>query len=358
MQDLFSRRIVGWAMADHLRAELVVDALRWRSARRRPDAGLVHHSDQGCQYTAVVFTARCAEAGITYRPGSKGDCFDNAVCESFHASLKKELIYRHPWPTRAQARTAIFEYIEGWYNPRRRHSTLGYLSPVDIRAPAPKPASHDDARHPVAQHPSHRMSSPHRQPPPGTPGARRARIFLAPPTAPRGISGTSHTLHQVNPCPRERGRATTPLRAMLADRQTYRWEIEHLPCLLALKLPVTEIATTILTARRDIPDDLIRVLHSLRDNDPDDRAARQVCGPTGDASFSVPAALKVHPRTAAATSYASLPPDAPSTPRPPPATPRSTPPARQQGPQDPHTTGAPGTHNNVRGPAATPCPTT
>jgi putative transposase len=131
VQDLFSRRIVGWAMADHLRAELVVDALEMAIGRRRPDAGLIHHSDQGCQYTAVLFTARCAEAGIDVSTGSKGDCFDNAVCESFHASLKKELIYRHSWPSRAEVRTAIFEYIEGWYNPRRRHSTLDYLSPIE-----------------------------------------------------------------------------------------------------------------------------------------------------------------------------------------------------------------------------------
>jgi len=118
-------------MADHLRAELVVDALEMALTRRQPDPGLVHHSDQGSQYTAVLFTARCAQAGIDVSTGSKGDCFDNAVSESFHATLKKELIYRHSWPTRAAARTAVFEYIEGWYNPRRRHSTLGYLSPAD-----------------------------------------------------------------------------------------------------------------------------------------------------------------------------------------------------------------------------------
>lgn len=131
VQDLFSRRIVGWAMADHLRAELVVDALQMALARRKPAPGLIHHSDQGSQYTAVLFTGRCAQAGIDVSTGSKGDCFDNAVCESFHASLKKELIYRYSWPTRAEARTAIFEYIEGWFNPHRRHSTLGYLSPAD-----------------------------------------------------------------------------------------------------------------------------------------------------------------------------------------------------------------------------------
>ena len=132
VQDLFSRLIVGWSMAEHLRSELVVDALEMALARRRPDPGLVHHSDQGCQFTAVLFTTRCAKAGIEVSMGSVGDCYDNAVCETFHASLKKEKIYRQSWPTRAAARTAIFEYIEGWYNPRRRHSTLGYLSPIEF----------------------------------------------------------------------------------------------------------------------------------------------------------------------------------------------------------------------------------
>ena len=132
VQDLFSRLIVGWSMAEHLRSELVVDALEMALARRRPDPGLVHHSDQGCQFTAVLFTTRCAKAGIEVSMGSVGDCYDNAVCETFHASLKKEKIYRQSWPSRAAARTAIFEYIEGWYNPRRRHSTLGYLSPIEF----------------------------------------------------------------------------------------------------------------------------------------------------------------------------------------------------------------------------------
>ena len=133
VQDLFSRRIVGWAMADHLRSELVVDALQMALAQRKPDtatAGLIHHSDQGSQYTAVLFTGRCELAGITPSTGSKGDCFDNAVCESFHASIKKELLHRHSWPTKAEARTAVFEYIETFYNQRRRHSTLGYIAPA------------------------------------------------------------------------------------------------------------------------------------------------------------------------------------------------------------------------------------
>jgi putative transposase len=131
VQDLFSRRIVGWAMAAHPRKELVIDALEMAVEQRRPARGVVHHSDHGSQYTAVLFTQRCERAGVEVSMGSIGDCYDNAVCESFHASLKKELIHRRPWPTRAEARSKVFEYIEGWYNPRRRHSTLGYLSPAE-----------------------------------------------------------------------------------------------------------------------------------------------------------------------------------------------------------------------------------
>ncbi len=114
-----------------MRKELVLEALQMAVERRRPARGLIHHSDHGSQYTALLFTGRCEQAGIEVSMGSIGDCFDNAVCESFHASLKKELIHRRPWPTRAEVRSAIFEYIEGWFNPRRRHSTLGYLSPAD-----------------------------------------------------------------------------------------------------------------------------------------------------------------------------------------------------------------------------------
>ena len=132
VQDLFSRLIVGWAMADHLRAQLVLDALEMALYRRRPERGLIHHSDMGCQYTAVLFTKRCAKAGIEVSMGSVGDCYDNAVCETFHATIKKEKIYRRSWPTRAEARAAVFAYIEAWYNPRRRHSTLEYLSPAEF----------------------------------------------------------------------------------------------------------------------------------------------------------------------------------------------------------------------------------
>jgi putative transposase len=132
VMDCYSRRIVGWALADHLRAELVVDALEMAVKRRRPDPGLVHHSDQGSQYTSLVFTRRCRSVGIDVSMGSRGDCFDNAVLESFHASLKKDLIHRRSWPTKAEARTAVFDYIEAFYNRRRRHSTLGMLSPLEF----------------------------------------------------------------------------------------------------------------------------------------------------------------------------------------------------------------------------------
>jgi len=131
VMDCFSRRIVGWALADHMRKELVIDALEMAVARRHPDRGVIHHSDKGSQYTSLIFTRRCRTVGIDISMGSRGDCFDNAVLESFHASLKKDLIHRRSWPTKAEARTAIFDYIEAFYNRRRRHSTLGMLSPVD-----------------------------------------------------------------------------------------------------------------------------------------------------------------------------------------------------------------------------------
>jgi putative transposase len=131
VMDCYSRRIVGWALAEHLRAELVVDALEMAVARRRPGPGLIHHSDQGGQYTSLLFTRRCTDAGIDVSVGSRGDCFDNAVLESFHATIKKDLIHRRSWPTKTEARTAVFDYIEAFYNRQRRHSRLGMLSPAD-----------------------------------------------------------------------------------------------------------------------------------------------------------------------------------------------------------------------------------
>jgi putative transposase len=129
--DCFSRRCVGWSMRDHLRAELVTEALEMAVARRKPDSGLVHHSDRGSQYVSLSFSQRCRDAGIALSMGSKGSALDNAVCESFIGSLKKELLRRRSWPTKREAQSAIFEWIEGWYNRQRLHSTLGYVSPME-----------------------------------------------------------------------------------------------------------------------------------------------------------------------------------------------------------------------------------
>jgi putative transposase len=139
VQDLYSRRIVGWAMADHLRAELVTDALEMALARRRPERGLIWHSDQGSQFVSLAFGQKARAAGIAQSMGSKGDCFDNAVAESFFATLKKELINRRSWPSKAELRSEVFDYIEVFYNRERRHSTLGQLSPADYEK-LPPPA--------------------------------------------------------------------------------------------------------------------------------------------------------------------------------------------------------------------------
>jgi putative transposase len=128
--DTFSRRIVGWAMATHLRTELVLQALNMALGQRRP-AAVIHHSDQGSQYSALAFGQRCKAAGVRPSMGSVGDCFDNAMCESFFATLECELLDRRHFKTQIEARLAIFEFIEGWYNPHRRHSAIGYLSPID-----------------------------------------------------------------------------------------------------------------------------------------------------------------------------------------------------------------------------------
>ena len=129
--DAFSRRVVGWSMANHLRTELVLEALNMALWQRRPGS-VVHHSDQGSQYTSYAFGKRCREMGVVPSMGSVGDCFDNAMAESFFATLECELIDRSVFRTQAEARMAVFEYIEGWYNPRRRHSGLGYLSPLNF----------------------------------------------------------------------------------------------------------------------------------------------------------------------------------------------------------------------------------
>jgi putative transposase len=129
VQDLYSRKIVGWSMADYMRSELVLDALQMALDRRSPGPGLVHHSDQGSQYVSLAFGQKARAAGIAQSMGSRGDCFDNAVAESFFATLKKELIHRRAWPTKTELRGEVFEYIEVFYNRQRRHKHLRQLSP-------------------------------------------------------------------------------------------------------------------------------------------------------------------------------------------------------------------------------------
>jgi putative transposase len=131
VQDAYSRAIVGWSMATHLRASLVVDALQMALARRRPAPGVIHHSDHGGQYVSLAFGRAAREAGIAVSMGSRGDVYDNAVAETFFATLKKELVNRRTWPDRLELTSAVFEYIEVFYNRRRRHSTLGMLSPTN-----------------------------------------------------------------------------------------------------------------------------------------------------------------------------------------------------------------------------------
>ena len=133
--DVFSRRIVGWCMRTHLRTELILEALNMAVDQRRP-TDVIHHSDQGCQYTSLAFGKRCEQAGVRPSMGSVGDCYDNAMCESFFATLECELLDRSTFRTQAEARTSIFEFIEAWYNPRRRHSALGYRSPLQFELAA------------------------------------------------------------------------------------------------------------------------------------------------------------------------------------------------------------------------------
>jgi putative transposase len=128
--DIHSRKVVGWSMAPHMRTELVVDALEMALWRRKPGAGLIHHTDRGSQYTAISFGKRLAEVGIVPSMGRTGTALDNAMAESFIATLKTELVHRRRFPDREVAKSAIFEYLEGFYNRRRLHSALGYKSPV------------------------------------------------------------------------------------------------------------------------------------------------------------------------------------------------------------------------------------
>jgi len=132
--DLFSRRIIGWAMTDHLRAKGVAQALSMALVRRRPPEGLLHHSDRGVQYACELYRSVLAKHDITASMSRPGNCYDNAVVESFFGTLKTELVHRTRYRSRAEARRSVFEWIECWYNRRRRHSSLGYLSPEAFEA--------------------------------------------------------------------------------------------------------------------------------------------------------------------------------------------------------------------------------
>ena len=128
--DVYSRKIIGWAMGTNMRTELILDALQMAVTQRQP-RGVIHHSDRGSQYTSYAFGKRCQEAGIMPSMGSVGVAYDNAMAESFFATLEREVLNRRRFRSQAEARMAIFEWIEGWYNPHRRHSGLGYRSPVN-----------------------------------------------------------------------------------------------------------------------------------------------------------------------------------------------------------------------------------
>src|SRR5574341_1991582 len=142
--DLFSRRVLGWALSERLTSPLPLEALRMALARRRPAPGLLHHSDRGTQYVSTAYQGLLARHGIVISMSRRGNCWDNAVAESFFATLKVELVQGASWPTRVHARRAIADYIELFYNPQRRHSSLGYLSPIAFERQAAKAATEAD----------------------------------------------------------------------------------------------------------------------------------------------------------------------------------------------------------------------
>ncbi len=132
--DVFSRMVVGWSIADHIRAELVVDALEMACWRRRPQPGTIVHADRGSQYTSWIFGHRLRAAGLLGSMGRVASSVDNGLMESFWSTMQRELLDRRAWSTRAELGSAMFEWIEAFYNPRRRHSGIGYLSPVEYEA--------------------------------------------------------------------------------------------------------------------------------------------------------------------------------------------------------------------------------
>ena len=191
--DVFSRKVVGWAMANHLRTELVLAALNMAIAQRRPQ-GVIHHSDKGAQYTSLAFGKRCRETGVVTSTGSAGDCYDNAMAESFFATLECELIDRRSFQTQAQARMAIFEYLESWYNTRRLHSALGYLSPNEFerRAAAERPMDAQDHRQQTTLEPFQIGQPGIQNHPPGRPPTPVSdREFLPQPVAHLSAGGDS-----------------------------------------------------------------------------------------------------------------------------------------------------------------------
>ena len=149
--DVWCRRVVGWAMSARMTTQIVLDAMEMALDQRRPPADVIHHSDQGCQYTSIEFGRRCREAGVRPSMGSVGDCYDNAMCESFFATLECELLDRVRFVDRDEAELAVFDFIEGFYNTRRRHSALGYRAPATFERdcqPAP-PSNSLDGLHPL-----------------------------------------------------------------------------------------------------------------------------------------------------------------------------------------------------------------
>jgi putative transposase len=143
--DVWSRRIVGWAIGEQMTADLVLAALNMAITQRKPK-DVIHHSDQGSQYTSVAFGQRCTKLGVRPSMGSVGDAYDNAMAESFFASLECELLAKRSFETKAEAKLALFTYIEGWYNPRRRHSGLGRVSPINFER------SHAKGKSPATNH--------------------------------------------------------------------------------------------------------------------------------------------------------------------------------------------------------------
>jgi putative transposase len=153
--DVWSRKIVGWAMSSRMMTQLVLEALDMALDQRRPIDGVIHHSDQGCQYTSIEFGKRCRQSGVRPSMGSVGDCYDNAMCESFFATLECELLDRVRFVNHADAELAVFDFIEGFYNTRRRHSAIGYLSPVAFEQNAVAAVRSDslNGRHPLLDPP-------------------------------------------------------------------------------------------------------------------------------------------------------------------------------------------------------------